>query len=171
MKTRQVLTALLCSLAAPAVQAQAWYLGGSVGIMKANVNGFDDATNAGVLAGYDVYRQDIFALSVEGEVTSTLADGDLSSGGSSGHWDVDTQAAYLAARIGADVYLKVRYGVLREDVGIDFAGRSSNDSDTGGSWGAALGWMFTDHWGVQLDGTLVEADLYYWNAGVRYQFR
>jgi len=154
-----------------AAQAAGGYLGASVGIMDNNVSGFDDATNAGVLAGYDVYTQDIFTVSLEAELTTTVADGDVNINGLKGDWDVDTQAAYVVARLGERFYMKVRYGVLREDVSVKVAGFSQRGSDTGGSWGAALGWMITPQWGVQVDGTLVEADLNYWNAGLKYHFQ
>jgi hypothetical protein len=30
--------------------------------------------------------------------------------------------------------------------------------------------MLSEHWGVQLDGTLVDTDTSYWNAAVLYRF-
>ena len=45
-----------------------------------------------------------------------------------------------------------------------------NETDTSGSWGGAVGWMFTDHWGIQLDGISVDSDATYWNLGVECQF-
>jgi hypothetical protein len=171
VKTTTAGVALALSLTAASVHAEGWYLGAGVGLMAADVNGFDDATNVGALLGYDLYTRDIFAVSLEGEVTTTVSDGDVSVYGAHGDWNIDTQAAYVAARLGEGFYMKVRYGVLREDVSVKVAGVSQNGSDTGGSWGAALGWMFTPQWGVQLDGTLVESDVNYWNIGVKYQFQ
>ena len=171
MRTGRTGAALLLSLALSPVQAEGWYLGASVGLMDNNVSGFDDATNAGVLLGYDVYTRDIFAVSLEGELTTTVADGDVSIYGLQGDWNIDTQAAYVAARLGERFYMKVRYGVLREDATVKVAGTSQSGADTGGSWGAALGWMMTPQWGIQLDGTLVESDVNYWNVGVKYQFQ
>lgn len=152
------------------VSAGGFYLGVTTGIMDADIKGFDEAVNAGLLVGYDVLKRDIFALSVEGELTTTVSDGDVEFSGREGDWDIDTQAAYLAARLGERVYLKVRYGIVRNDVSVRVAGNSSSESDTSGSWGGALGWMFSDHWGVQADGTLVDSDITYWNLGVQYRF-
>jgi hypothetical protein len=171
MRREKTTAGLLLLCVATAAQAEGWYLGASVGVMDNDVAGFDDATNAGVLAGYDVYTKDIFAVSIEGELTTTVSDGDVSVNGIKGDWDVDTQAAYVAARLGKRLYMKVRYGVLREDVSVKAAGFSESESDTGGSWGAALGWMMTPQWGVQVDGTLIESDLNYWNAGLKYHFQ
>jgi len=36
--------------------------------------------------------------------------------------------------------------------------------------GGAFGWMLSDRWGVQIDGTLVDSDVTYWNAGLLYRF-
>ena len=160
-------------LAATAMEASAegWYLGASVGVMDNDAAGFDDATNAGLLVGYDVFTREIFSVALEGEVTTTVADGDVDINGFRGDWDVDTQAAYVAGRIGDRFYIKVRYGAVREDVSVDVGSFSGSETDTNFSWSGALGWMFDRHWGVQLDGTLVEADLTYWNLGLRYQFQ
>jgi len=90
--------------------------------------------------------------------------------GNKGDWDIDTQAAHIAVRMGKRAYLKVRYGVVHNDISVKVAGFNRSESDTGGSWGGAIGWMFTEHWGVQADGTLVDSDVNYWNLGVKYQF-
>jgi hypothetical protein len=171
MKTAGTVAALVLSLAAGAVQAEGWYLGASAGLMDNHISGFDDATNVGALLGYDVFTQAILAVSLEGELTTTAANGDVSLNGARGDWDIDTQAAYVAVRLGDRFFMKVRYGVLREDASVTVDGASQSGSDTGGSWGGALGWMLTPRWGVQLDGTMVDADVYYWNAGVKYHFQ
>ena len=171
MKRQQLLGVLLLTAASSAVQAEGWYVGASVGVMDPNVNGFDNATNAGVLVGYDVYTKDIFAVSLEGELTTTVSDGDVKFGNTKGDWDIDTQAAYVAARLGDTFYIKVRYGVSRVDVSVSIADSTISGNDTSGSWGGALGWMFNKNWGVQVDGTMVESDVNYWNAGIRYQFQ
>ena len=38
-------------------------------------------------------------------------------------------------------------------------------------WAGALGWMFNKNWGAQIDGTMVESDVHYWNAGIKYHFQ
>jgi|GEM_PF-1029332 len=171
MKTTGTWAALVLSLAAGAAQAEGWYLGASAGLMDNNISGFDDATNVGALLGYDVYTHDILAVSLEGEVTTTVSKGNISINAVDGDWDIDTQAAYLAARLGDRLYMKVRYGVLREDASVKIDGVSQSDSDTSGSWGGALGWMLTPRWGIQLDGTMVESNVNYWNLGVKYHFQ
>jgi len=171
VRTQQLLGAFLITTAGFAVQAEGFYVGASAGIMDADIGGFDDATNAGVLLGYDVYTREIFSVSLEGELTTTVSDGDVDFGAETGDWDIDTQAAYVAARLGDAFYIKVRFGVARSDVSVSIADSSFNGNDTSGSWGGALGWMFNRNWGVQADGTMVDSDVSYWNAGIRYQFQ
>jgi hypothetical protein len=177
MKTANAALALLLSMAAGLAQAENWYLGASVGRMTTNLShydnnadGNDDAVNAGALLGYDVYTRGLAAFSLEGELTTTVAKGSASLGGSHDEWGINTQAAYLAMRLGDRLYMKVRYGVLHEDVSVKGGGNSHGDTDTGGSWGAALGWMVTPKWGIQADGTVVDPNISYWNLGVKYYF-
>ena len=170
MKTT-LATLVLASFACTGVQAAGGYLGASIGVMDNSVGGFDDATNVGVLAGYDFYNQDSLAFSVEGELTTTASNGDVRIAGYSGSWDIDTQAVYVAARVGNPFYVKARYGVLREDASVKAAGISASGSDSGVSWGASVGWMVTPALGLQVDGTLIEGDVNYWNAGLIYRFQ
>jgi len=95
--------------------------------VDANVSGFDDATSAGVLAGYDVYSKDVIAVSLEAEFTTTVSDGDVKIQGFRGDWDIDTQAAYLAVRGGDRAYIKVRIGVVHNDVTVRVAGFRENE--------------------------------------------
>ncbi len=171
VKKQQLLNTLILTVASGVAQAEGWYVGASAGVMDANVGGFDEAINTGVLVGYDVFTMDIFSVSLEGELTTTVSDGDVEFGNAKGDWDIDTQAAHVAARIGDRFYIKVRYGVTRADVSVSITDSTISGNNTSGSWGGALGWMFSKNWGAQIDGTLVDPDVTYWNAGVRYQFQ
>ena len=161
--------AILASVLTPAAAGN-FYLGGTAGLMDSDRNGFDDATSAGVLAGWEFFSKDIFHVLAETEFTSTVSDGDLRNGGEKGDWDLDTRAVYLGSRLGDRAYVKVRFGYSWTDLSTDFAGRSRSDSETSLSWGGALGWNFTSHWGMQVDGTLVDSDVTYWNLGLLYRF-
>jgi len=170
VKLKTVLAGTLFCFCSIGCQAEGWYLGASVGGMDADINGFDDATNAGFLAGYDVFSKEIFAASIEAELTTTVSDGDVKHSGSNGDWDIDTRAVYVVSRLGDRFYGKVRYGFLWEDFSVDFAGSSQSDSDSSISWGAAAGWMFAEQLGVQADVTRVESSIQYWNLGLVYRF-
>lgn len=170
MRIRKLVGTLLLGGCAAAAQAGGGYLGASLGIMDADRSGFDEATNAGLLAGYTLYTRDIFSAALEGELTTTVSDGDLKAAGSKGSWDIDTRALYAAFRLGEGFFMKVRFGFAWTDLSFDYQGASLKDSDSGLSWGGAAGWMISDRWGVQLDGSLVDSDTTYWNAGILYRF-
>ena len=170
MQFIKVIAALLLSGCVAAAWGEGGYLGVSLGAMDADRSGFDEATNAGLLAGYDLYTREIFSVALEGELTTTLSDGDLKAAGSKGSWDIDTRALYAAFRLGQRFYMKVRFGFAWTDLSTDFQGASFKDSDSGVSWGGAAGWMISEHWGAQLDGSLVDTDTTYWNAGILYRF-
>jgi len=170
VRVRSIAVALVCALSVSTLRAENAYIGASLGIMDADVSGVDEATNGGLLLGYDVYRHEIFAVSLEGEFTTTVSDGDLQASGSKGDWDIDTQAAYLAFRLGDPFYMKARFGFAWTDVSASINESSFHGSDSGVSWGAAVGWMVTERWGLQLDGTMVDSDVTYWNAGALYRF-
>ena len=146
------------------------YLGPSVGVMDANVSGFDEATNAGILLGYEFFNMEQFHISAETEFTTTISDGDVKRAGQKGDWDIDTQAVFVSARVGDTFYMKARFGVVWSDVSVQFAGSSVSNSDSSISWGSSIGWNFTEHWAVQADGSLVDSDIIYWNLGVNYRF-
>ena len=150
--------------------AGGWYLGPSAGIMNAGVSGFDDATNAGFLLGYEFFNLEQFHVSAETEFTTTISDGDVKLGGQKGDWDIDTRSVYVAARVGDTWYMKVRFGAAWSDVSAKAGGVSASNSDTSISWGGALGWNFDQHWAIQADGVMVDPDVNYWNLGVNYRF-
>ncbi|MGD8615850.1 MAG: outer membrane beta-barrel protein [Gammaproteobacteria bacterium] len=166
---RALAVVLLCSCSVAAGGERA-YLGASLGAMEAHRQGFDAAVNAGVLAGYAVYRRELFTVSLEGELTGTVSDGDLEASDRKGRWDIDTRGLYAAFRLGQRFFMKVRFGSAWTDRSTRFEGRSRKDSDSGLSWGGAVGWMIDESWGLQLDGSLVDSDTTYWNGGILYRF-
>ena len=170
MKLKSVIAGALVWFYSLACQAEGWYLGASVGLMDADIAGFDDATNAGFLAGYDVFSREIFAASIEMELTTTVSDGDVKNAGINGDWDIDTRGVYVVSRLGDRFYGKVRFGFLWEEFSLDSAGNSQSDSDSSISWGAAAGWMFAERLGVQVDATRIESSIQYWNLGLVYRF-
>ena len=170
MKLKSLVAGTLTCFYAIAAQSEGLYLGTSMGVMNADIGGFDDAINVGVLAGYDVFTRRIFAVSMEVEATTTVADGDVEISGTKGDWDIDTRAVYAVSRLGDRFYGKVRFGFLWEDFSVDIGGNSQSDSDSSISWGATIGWMFAEHFGLQADGTRIDSDIHYWNLGLAYRF-
>lgn len=149
-----------CSTYASAAFAQEspFYVGAKVGSMDADFSGFDRAINVGIFVGYDLMRDNRGALSVEGDFTTTISDGDISGGG---EWDADTLAAYAAYRTAGDVYLKVKAGYLNQDIKGTGAGAAniSHADDSGFSYGAGAGWRLNHKSGFEIEYTVASDQL------------
>lgn len=163
---------LLCLLlgAGGTAGAGEFYVGARVGIMDVESSGFDAATNAGILLGYEFPSGIPLRWGLEAEFTTTLADGDFRLGGVSGDWDIDTQALYLVARAGERLYGKVRAGALREDVSASVGGISVDDSDVGFSAGLGIGWRATANIDLEAEFTMIEEDVNFFSAGINIGF-
>lgn len=161
---------VLCLIGSTAM-AEGLYLGARVGVMDPDVSGLDDATNAGVVIGYTVGEiNDILSWGFEGEVTTTVSDGDVDVAGFKGDWDIDTQAIYAVFRVGETIYGKLRFGALREDVSINVAGVSVDGDDSSFTAGIGAGWRFTDQLAFEAEFTNVESDVNFYSVGVNYSF-
>jgi len=150
--------------------AEGLYIGAKVGIMDVDDSAFDEATNGGVLIGYEFERQGSISWGVEAEFTTSLSDGDFEVFGVSGDWDIDTQALYGVAKFGDQFYGKLKAGVLREDISASAGGASANESDTGFSAGLGVGWRATDRIAVEAEYTQIEEDAAFYSAGVNFTF-
>ncbi len=154
--------ALMAGMAiAPAAMADV-YLGVNAGPMLIDGAGFDDPINAGVTIGkeWSVGAGDI---GVQGEFTTTINDGSFVAFPYVYDVSINTQAVYGAFRTAGPVYLIAKAGLLREEV--DIGGYSS--TDTGLAGGIGLGFSL----GVaqlELEYTMVEQDVSYLSAGVRF---
>jgi len=83
--------------------AEGFYVGAKVGVMDVDESAFDEATNGGILIGYEFSRQGSISWGAEAEFTTSLSDGDFEVFGVSGEWDIDTQALYGVVEIGDQV--------------------------------------------------------------------
>lgn len=148
-----------------------FYAGLKIGIMDADISGFDDATNVGITIGYN-YNENI---AIEGEFTTSSSDGDVTISGVPGIWDVNTVAVYGVYRIGQKFYFKAKAGYLHEEVTIKVtgggaSGLSIEGTDSGFSAGLGGGWRVTDHAFIEAEYTLIESDVNYFSIGVNYSF-
>lgn len=148
-----------------------FYVGARAGIMDVEPGGFDAATNAGILLGYEFPSAIPIRWGLEAEFTTTVADGDFRLGGVSGDWDIDTQALYLVARAGDRLYGKVRVGALREDVSASAGGISVDDSDSGFSAGVGIGWRAAPRIALEAEFTMIEDDVNFFSAGLNFAFQ
>lgn len=134
MKQRMLKTTLaaILTLAPAAAMADGMYLGAKAGLMATDANGFDDATNAGLVIGKDVLGVVLGEFAVEADYTTTIDEG---TGNGINEWEIDTLGGYGVFRTAGPVYLKARAGVVRSDITVN----GVSDSNTGAAGGLGLG--------------------------------
>jgi hypothetical protein len=160
-------------VAAPAAMAQQrvtsnpLYISGKVGFLDADLGGFDNAINIGVMVGYDLYQFPVGTVSVEGEFTTTLADGDIDGGG---EWDADTLAAYGVYRSLGEFYFKGKAGVHRQDIKSDSGGPIPDAEDTTLAFGVGGGWRMDRNSGIEVEYTAGSDELDFVSVGYVIRF-
>lgn len=145
-------------LVAAAPASADWFFGAKTGPMLMDVSGFSDATNTGVVVGYDIGAV-VADLALEGEVTTTTGDGKFSNAKVS----LDTQALYLAFRTGGPIYFKAKGGFVNEDLTIG----NVSTSDSGVSYGVGLGFGI----GIaqlEVELTTIDKDIAFLSVGVQF---
>lgn len=125
MKKALVAAALLGLAAGNAAYAQNQpYFGVKGGLMMPDGSGFDDAINIGGLVGMKIQDLNLASgikgsIAVEGELTLSVIEGDISGGG---EWDVMTLAGYGVYRsqpLNGNMYVKGKAGLAYQDVNVD----------------------------------------------------
>ena len=178
MKNRNLILslALLGSLtAAGAAHAQGKiYIGAKVGLVEADLAGFDNAFNAGVYGGYNLLgKNSHFAadlsggtLAVEGEVTLSVAKGDAPVG----EWDLTSVGAYAAYRhpLTDYFYLKGKLGLVRYDIDTTVASANSG-TETALAAGIGAGWKVGPG-SLEVEITAYESDVRMLSAGFHMSF-
>ena len=179
MKTRNLVIslALLGGLAvAGAAQAEGKiYVGGKLGVMDADIPGFDNAYVGGVYGGYNLLGKDShFAadlnggtLAVEGEVLLTLSKGDAAA---AGKWDITNLGVYAAYRhpITDYFYLKGKLGLARYDIDTTVASVNSG-TETKLAAGIGAGWKVGPG-RLEAEITTFESDVLLVSAGFHMNF-
>jgi hypothetical protein len=179
-KNRLAIAALLAGLAVGAgAQAaekdQHIYLGGKVGAMDADVNGFDPAITIGIYGGYNLLGKNASIaanlgggwLAVEGEFNVTAIDGDA---GAYGDWSVSTIGAYGAYfyPLTEGVTLKGKGGIVRQDFDVDSSGSGADDTNTGLAIGFGAGFRMGPG-SLDVELTLME-DMNFLSVGYNWRF-
>ena len=135
-----------------------WMVGVKGGSVKNGNADFDNASNAGVLLGYQFARPVGFngSAAIEFEGTSSHDDGDIrstSTFGAPGRWDVDMYGLFFAYRTPGTVYFKGRLGGVQSDVTSKFVGSTLTQDETSLAGGAGLG-VKLGEWGtIELEWT------------------
>lgn len=179
MKTRNVFFSLMLltglTFAGAAQAAGKIYIGAKVGLVQADISGFDEAINAGVYGGWNLLGKDSqFAadlrggtLAVEGEVTTSIKDGESDF---FGDWDMTSIAAYAAYRhpVTDYFYLKARAGLVRYEIDTSFPSVTSG-TETQLAAGVGAGWKVGPG-SVEVDLTTYESDALFLAAGFHMSF-
>ena len=110
------------------------YWGAKVATVDVDANGYSSALNLGLFVGAEFAQAGSNVVSLEGELTKSLIEGDTSS--SSTDYSVQTLALYAAMRTGSDKYIKVKAGILDREIALSPGGTGS---DSGLSWGIGFG--------------------------------
>lgn len=142
-----------------------FYLGLTVGSDKISVDGLEDASGAGLLAGWKFNKN--IALEFVGNASDSKADGLLAGC----VFEIDTMALYLVGRTEGKFYGKGRIGGLSETITPrDTCVFVDKVSESGLSIGAGGGVHLGNNAAIELEYTLVEADVNRISMSVIYNF-
>ena len=111
------------------------YWGAKISSIDIDVNNYTNTTNVGIFVGAEFGQLGSNIVSLEGEITTSIIDGDTNVGGVD--WEVQTLAIYAAMRTGTDNYIKVKAGILDREITLSPSGATG--SDEGLSWGIGFG--------------------------------
>ncbi len=153
-----------------------FYYGVKAGVMSLDNTGagagvsIDDATNVAFVIGYKLSKIGNGNLAIEGEISTTVAGGDVNIIGFTGDWDIDTLAVYAVYRSSGNIYFKGKAGILYEDVGFSIVGISDSGSDEGFSAGIGMGWKMGKSNALEVEYTVIEEDIDYISVGYNFRF-
>lgn len=143
-----VISLLASSLFSNVVLAEG-YWGAKVASIDVDANAYtSNPVNVGLFVGAEFGQVGSNIVSLEGELTTSIIDGDISIAGV--EYSVQTLALYAAMRTGKDVYLKVKAGLLDREITLSTGG---SGSDSGLSWGVGVGFN-----GYEIEYTLIDSD-------------
>lgn len=127
-----------------------WYGGPKVGKLAAD-KPLDTAWNAGVLLGREICRFERSSLSVEGEGTFTVVDGDLNGSIETADWRMHTADLWLAYRTDWVVYPVVKLGLGYGWFSIEQGTEDDSDSDAGLDISLGVGTSLGSDWRVEAE--------------------
>ena len=138
-----------------------WYLGLKVGWMDLDAPSTDEATNLGLYGGYTVMEDANGQLSIEGEYTRSISDGEVGGSG----WDIETLAVYGAYRTMGPWFLKLKAGWADADLSAGSGGSRFSDSESDFSFGVGGGVRLSNKAAFELEYTAIERDVNFFSIG------
>lgn len=109
------------------------YWGAKAASVDVDNSGYSSAINIGLFVGAEFAQAGSNIVSLEGELTTSIIDGDANA---SVDYSVQTMALYAAMRTASDNYLKIKAGILDREISLSPGGTGS---DSGLSWGIGFG--------------------------------
>jgi hypothetical protein len=167
MFSKTALCAAALLAAAGQVSAEGLYGGVKIGAMDLDYSGSDDATNLGALLGYDFPGRAQISGAVEGEVTTTIIDGEV---GRNNDWSLDTLGVFGVMKIGDALYAKLKGGIVYEEGKVEGRGGSVDGDDTNLSFGFGGGWRVQPNVALEIEFTRIEEDVDFWSFGANFYF-
>lgn len=128
-----IISILAASLFSNAASA-AGYWGAKAASVDVDANGYSNTLNVGLFVGAEFAQAGSNVVSLEGELTTSIVDGDTNASGID--YSIQTLALYAAMRTGKENYLKVKGGILDREITLSTGG---SGSDSGLSWGVGVG--------------------------------
>jgi len=128
-----IISILAASLVGNIASAEG-YWGAKAASVDVDANGYSSALNVGLFVGAEFAQAGSNIVSLEGEITTSILDGDTNASGID--YSIQTLALYAAMRTGKETYLKVKAGILDREITLSTGG---SGSDSGLSWGVGFG--------------------------------
>ncbi|MDH5776799.1 MAG: porin family protein [Gammaproteobacteria bacterium] len=101
------------------------YYGIKGGLFEVENSSYDKAANIGFIVGADITASSVHSVSLEGEYTTTVIDGDLAGGG---EWSINTFGLFAAFRAGGRLYFKGKIGYIDREINYSSGGTSDRNS-------------------------------------------
>jgi len=157
--------------------AGSWMVGLKYGNMEHEGTGMQRAKNSGYVVGYTFARPVAGngTAAIEVEFTNTNDDGTFTSEsfqGTTGTWQVDSKAIYMAYRSAGTVYFKGKLGGVTTEIDYKTSATTLQEDKTQVSFGAGVGFRLTERANIELEytGNIGINDISYVSAGVAVNF-
>lgn len=128
-----IISIFIASLISNAAFAEG-YWGAKATSVDVDASGYSNALNVGLFVGAEFAQAGSNIVSLEGELTTSIIEGDTNNSGID--YSIQTLALYAAMRTGSETYLKVKAGILDREITLSPGG---SGSDSGLSWGVGFG--------------------------------
>lgn len=150
--------AFSCYLFAPSASAE-FLLGVKAGLVDYDLSNPDPGVNGSVLLGYEVLNLGLADIAIEGEISRSIVDGEVSNN------DISFQSSgvFASLRTAGPVYFIGRIGYVDAELDLQ------NSDDKGTAMGIGIGFSTGIRWEIELTTYEVEnTDVEYLTFGISF---